>query len=224
MFVNWKNNVRGARFVCSWSGGKDSCLALYRASRLGQPVMLFTMLEETGRRSRSHGLPLPLLRSQADALGLPVETRSAAWENYETEFIGALCQFKQEGIQAAVFGDIDLEEHGVWEEKVCGAAGLRLCLPLWENDRGELVAEFINLGFKAVIAAVKESVLSSEYLGRELSMELLDELKERGFDLCGENGEYHTAVLDGPIFKRPVRAAWGDVQSHGNYSFLLWRG
>ncbi|HWQ42300.1 MAG TPA: ATPase, partial [Desulfosporosinus sp.] len=140
-FENWKDNVNDSKFVCSWSGGKDSCMALYRASRIGQPVKLFTMFNETGVKSRSHGLSLPFVQLQAEALGLPIEIRSVTWDAYEAEFVTALCHFKEEGVQAVVFGDIDLEEHGLWEEKVCNNAGLKLSLPLWKNERRELVTE-----------------------------------------------------------------------------------
>lgn len=219
-FEDWKNNANDSKFLCSWSGGKDSCMALYRASRIGQPTKLLTMFNETGLKSRSHGLSLPLLRLQADALGLPIVTRSSTWGDYEAEFIAALCHFKEEGVQTAVFGDIDLEEHGIWEEKVCKAAGLKLCLPLWKNDRRELVTEFINLGFKAVIVTVNEKMLNPKYLGRVLTLTLLEELEQQGVDLCGENGEFHTAVLDGPIFQHPVTPKLGEVQTHQGYSFL----
>lgn len=219
---DWKIGAKDCRFVCSWSGGKDSCLALYRAMKSGQPVKLFTMFEETGLRSRSHGLPLKLLQMQADAIGLPHETKRATWGEYEEQFIQALRQFRQEGAEAAVFGDIDIEIHGQWEEKVCSAAGLRPCLPLWEEDRRALVEEFIDLGFTAVIVTINESMLDPKYLGRGMTRELLAELTEEGVDLCGENGEFHTAVLDGPIFRHPVVARPGSVLRHDGYSFLCF--
>ncbi|HWR40951.1 MAG TPA: adenosine nucleotide hydrolase, partial [Patescibacteria group bacterium] len=121
---------------------------------------------------------------------------------------------------AVVFGDIDLEEHGLWEEKVCNNAGLKLSLPLWKNERRELVTEFISLGFKAIIVTINEKMLNPKFLGRVLSMSLLEELEQQGVDLCGENGEFHTAVLDGPIFQRPVTPKIGEVQTHQGYSFL----
>ncbi len=218
--AKWKTGAQNCRFVCSWSGGKDSCLALYRAMKMGQPLKLFTMFEETGMKSRSHGLSMELLRMQAEAIGLPHETRAATWGAYEAEFISALKQFKQEGAEAAVFGDIDIEEHGRWEEKVCCAAGLKACLPLWQEGRRALVEEFLNLGFKAVIVTVNEKMLNHKYLGREVSRELLAELEQEGVDLCGENGEFHTAVLDGPIFRHPVDARPGKILRHDGYGFL----
>lgn len=217
---DWKTLAQGVPFVCSWSGGKDSCLALHRAMSTGCPLKLFTMFEETGLRSRSHALPMELLRAQAAALGLPHETRQASWGEYESVFIAALDDFKREGAEAAVFGDIDIEEHGLWEEKVCTAAGLKARLPLWQEDRRALMEEFIGLGFKAVIVVVNEKMLDPRFLGRELSAGLLKELEREGVDLCGENGEYHTAVLDGPVFQRPVAARPAERLSREGYSFL----
>jgi diphthine-ammonia ligase len=217
---DWKTYAECLAFICSWSGGKDSCLALYRAMKTGRPLKLFTMLDETGLHSRSHRLPGRLLDAQAAALGLPRETRMALWGGYEGEFISALKVCKAEGAEAAVFGDIDIEEHGLWEEKVCAAAGLRVSLPLWQEDRRALMEEFLGLGFRAVIVVVNESMLDPSFLGRELSAGLMEELERAGADICGENGEYHTAVLDGPIFKRPVIVRQTQMLSHDGYSFL----
>jgi diphthine-ammonia ligase len=216
----WKNGTEGKRFVCSWSGGKDSCLALYRAMRSGMPVKLFTMMEETGERSRSHALPPAFIRRQAEAVGIPHESRSATWGEYEAKFIAALKRFKQEGVEAAVFGDIDLEPHGQWEEMVCREAGLSLSLPLWKEDRRALAEEFIGAGFRAVIVTVNTQYMDMRFLGREYTRELLPELAEAGVDLCGENGEFHTAVFDGPVFKKPVEFRMGEPISHEGYGFM----
>jgi diphthine-ammonia ligase len=220
-FEAYKNGAEGRKFVCSWSGGKDSCLALYRMVRKGTPVRLFTMLDETGERSRSHALPPAFLMRQAEALGLPHECRSAAWGEYEPKFIAALRQFRAQGVEAAVFGDIDLEDHGKWEEMVCREAGLQLCLPLWQEDRRALAEEFIAAGFRAVIVTVNtRKNMDMRFLGREYARELLPELADAGVDLCGENGEFHTAVFDGPIFKNPVDFHLGECVRHEEYGFI----
>ena len=215
-----KHGADGKRFLCSWSGGKDSCLALYRAMQKGTPVKLFSMMEETGGRSRSHALPPAFLLRQSEALNLPHDSRNATWGDYEARFIEALTEAAREGIEAAVFGDIDLEEHGRWEEMVCQKAGLALSLPLWQEDRRALAEEFIGLGFKAVIVTVNLKNMGMEFLGREYSAELLPELQAAGVDLCGENGEFHTAVYDGPIFRYPVAFRLGEPVSHDGYGFV----
>lgn len=219
-YETWKNGAAGRRFVCSWSGGKDSCLAFHRARAAGTPVKLFTMFEETGERSRSHSLPPEFIRRQAEAVGLPHEYRCATWGGYEAEFISALKGFRAEGAEAAVFGDIDLEPHGQWEEMVCREADLSLSLPLWKEDRRALAEEFIRLGYRAIIVTVNGNMLDLRFLGREYTPELLDELAAEGADLCGENGEFHTAVYDGPIFRHPVEVRKGEIRRWEEYGFF----
>jgi diphthine-ammonia ligase len=213
--------ARGVPFVCSWSGGKDSCLALYRAMQAGaEPSFLLAMLREDGTRSRSHGLRREVLQAQADRLGIPLVTKAASWADYESIFIAALQELEAAGVEAGVFGDIDIEEHRSWEEKVCAAAGLEAHLPLWQADRQALLGEFLMLGFEAVIVAVNGEKLDQAYLGRVLDLELVREFAELGIDPCGEEGEYHTVVVDGSIFARPVRLQLGDRVFRDGYGFL----
>ncbi len=197
-----ENNIR---FFSSWSGGKDSCLALYYAlENGGQAKKLLTMLVDSGERSRSHGLAVDLLNKQAEALNIPIITASTSWDDYEENFINLLEKLKKDKINAGVFGDIDLEEHRYWVEKVCKKVDMKAKLPLWQMDRREVIEKFIELGFEAEIIVVKEKKLEERFLGRKLSFELINELEEIGVDVCGENGEYHTVVLDGPIFSKKV--------------------
>jgi len=163
------------------------------------------MLDEDGRKSRSHGLPRELLQSQARSLGIPLLMRPASWNDYEAVFSAALSEMKEQGIEAGVFGDIDIEEHRQWAWKVCASAGLRLYHPLWQTPRNVLLKEMIELGFKATIIAVKEGLLDRSFLGRVLDAELCAELEASGIDPCGELGEYHTVVTDGPGFTTPLR-------------------
>lgn len=197
--------INNKSFFCSWSGGKDSCLALYHAIQAGgQPRFLFTMLDETGKRSRSHALPPALLQKQAQALGIPLVTRCASWGDYEKVFIEALHEFKRQGVEYGVFGDIDLQDHLDWCRRVCGYAGIETHHPLWMRDREELLNEFIGLGFKASIIAVKEKLLSTDFLGQIITADFRDTVKTTGIDICGENGEYHTVVFDGPLFSEAL--------------------
>lgn len=192
-------------FFCSWSGGKDSCLALYRAGHAGgKPARLLTMLAEDGIRSRSHGLTLEVLRAQAARLGIPLLARSATWSEYESVFIAALIELKKEGLQAGVFGDIDFSPHREWDEKICARTGMKLCLPLWQCPKLELLDQFLTLGFKAMIVTVKADKLGREFLGKIIDRELVGEFQRKGIDPCGENGEYHTVVVDGPLFSTPL--------------------
>jgi len=210
-------------FFSSWSGGKDSTLALYHALRNGgKPRFLFTMFEEDGDRSRSHGLPKHLLEKQAESLNIPLVTRSASWADYENVFVDQLRRFKEQGVQVGVFGDIDLEGHIIWQEKVCAAAGLAAYIPLWKRPRRELAHEFVSLGFKAVIVAVNRQMIDDRYLGRPYNAETLVDMERDGIDPTGESGEFHTFVNDGPIFRKPIDARIEKVVSDENYSFVDW--
>lgn len=190
--------------LCSFSGGKDSCLALWRAIRQGLDVRtLLVMFEETGERSRSHAIPLALIERQAQALGLDLVVRNASWKTYETVFTEALRQLRASGHDTAVFGDIDLQPHRDWEEKVCAAADITPCLPLWHGGRRELADEVLASGFRAIVVCTDARYLGDEFCGREYDAQFIHDLPP-GVDACGENGEFHTFVYDGPCFRRPV--------------------
>ena len=189
----------------SWSGGKDSCLALFRAMSQGyKPKMLFTMFSIENDVSSAHRLNEDIIKAQVNALDLESTIGRAKFEDYEAVFVRNLEAFKSQDIQYGIFGDIDLDEHRKWEETVCEKAQMTAVLPLWQEDRKKLVKEFIDLGFKAKIVVVNKTMMSPEFLGRDLSHELLEEIEKTGADVCGENGEYHTVVYDGPLFKTPL--------------------
>lgn len=208
-------------FVMSWSGGKDSALAYYRAVLEGNvPVVLLTMFEKDGSKSRSHGLPIEILEAQAERMGLPLEIGKADWSGYESEFTNQLKNFKSEGIDMGVYGDIDLEDHRAWVEKVSAEAGIEVNHPLWARPRRELLEELIAEGFKAVITVVDTARMDAKFLGREFSLELIEELEAIGIDACGEEGEFHTVIIDGPIFVEAVPAVFGNVVEAGQYRLL----
>ena len=210
---------KNALFFSSWSGGKDSCLALHRACMAGaKPSCLLTIIGEDGIRSRSHGLRRDVIAAQAAAMGIPLVTRCATWAGYETVFIDALHEIRKQGITAGVFGDIDFPPHLAWEEKVCAKADVIPFLPLWQSARPALLHEFISLGYKALIVRVDESKLSGEFLGRMIDGEIIGEFQKIGIDPCGENGEYHTVVVDGPLFSKPLSVETGfnlEEECHG---------
>jgi uncharacterized protein (TIGR00290 family) len=192
------------RAFFSWSGGKDSMLALHRALASGYRVdALLAMLDEAGERSRSHGLAPHLLQAQARALGIPLVMRRASWATYETEFIAATRAFAAMGLHCGLFGDIDLEPHRAWEEKVCGAAGIEAVLPLWQEPWAHLVEEFLALGYQARVVCTNGRWLNGSFCGRLFDVAFLRALPP-GVDACGENGEFHTFVFDGPRFTEPV--------------------
>jgi uncharacterized protein (TIGR00290 family) len=192
------------RAFFSWSGGKDSMLALHRALAEGVRVeALLAMFDEGGERSRSHAIPPQLMQAQADALGIELVIGRAGWADYEAVFTARLREFAARGITRGLFGDIDLQPHRAWEEKVCAAAGLHAELPLWQEPRHALVDELLALGYRARVVCVDARFLDASFCGREFDAAFLADLPE-GVDACGENGEFHTFVFDGPRFAQPV--------------------
>lgn len=212
--------------LCSFSGGKDSCLALWRARQLGIDVRtLLVMFEESGERSRSHAIPLPLVRLQAQALGLDLVVRNASWKTYESVFTETLRQLRANGHEQAVFGDIDLQAHRDWEERVCAAAGIEAVLPLWLQDRRALADEVLTAGFRAVVVCTDSRYLGDEFCGRRYDAQFIADLPA-GVDACGENGEFHTFVYDGPCFRHAVRYSidgFDDYTAPAEYGGIRYR-
>ncbi len=206
--------------LCSWSGGKDSCYALMQAIQLGYtPKILLNVLNEEGKISRSHGIPEEILKQQAAAAELRLHTISSSWEEYERKFTASLQHLKQRhDLSYAVFGDIDLQAHRDWEEKVCANAGLTAVLPLWKQDRKKLVLEMFEADIEAIIVSCNQ-VMGERFIGRTLTPALVAELEAIGVDPCGENGEYHTLVLDCPLFTKRINVCLMEKVEHGGYWF-----
>lgn len=208
---------------CSWSGGKDSCYALMQAIAQGNELkVLVNMMNENGKISRSHGLPFSILQQQAENIGVPVIAKATSWNDYKNNFIDALNECKLKfGAAAMVFGDIDLQPHRDWEEMVCNEVGLQAMLPLWQQNRRQLVTAMINKGIEAVIVSCN-TVMGENFLGRTITHELVDELEQIGIDTCGENGEYHTAVINCPLFKNRIELPPYKKVQHEGYWFLKY--
>lgn len=213
--------IKKRSFFCSWSGGKDSCLALYHGiQREGVPKYLLTMMTEEGERSRAHGLSQGVLRKQAESLGIPLITAATSWESYERVLRNSLATLRDKGVEAGVFGDIDLLEHREWIEGVCQKEQIDPYFPLWNLGRVEVVREFVRLGFQAMIVAVQDGVLSKSFLGKSLTEELIDNMIRQGIDPAGEAGEYHTLVTAGPIFSGPLSVTIKDCSLRDGYWYL----
>lgn len=193
------------KFALSFSGGKDSILALHKMAAAGhEPAALLVMCREDGQRSWVHGMDKEMLEAVSGALEIPLFCCQAGGETYAEDMENALRELKKQGVEACVFGDIDIADHRAWDEARCAASGLQAVLPLWGCDRLENVREAVSLGYRCVIKCVRNGVLPETLLGKTLSEETLSEMEACGIDLCGENGEYHTVVTDGPLFKHPV--------------------
>lgn len=206
--------------LCSWSGGKDSCYALIKAKEQGIiPKVLLNVLNEEGKISRSHGIPSNILLAQANAAKLPIHLIQSSWQDYEISFTSALQQLKtQYDLQFALFGDIDLQAHRDWEEKVCTNAGLEGVLPLWQQDRETLVRQMLKNGIKTMIVSCNET-MGESFLGKTMNEDVIEQLKAIDIDVCGENGEFHTLVLDCSLFSHPLSIGITATLKHDNYWF-----
>ncbi len=206
------------KVFASWSGGKECALATYKAISQGYQVSyLVNFISEDGERSRSHGIPATVLRLQSKAIGVPIIQVKTSWENYEENFKKVVTELKGKGIQGGVFGDMDLEEHREWIERLCSELQIKPLLPLWGVEPGKLLAEFLGYGFTAIVVATR---LEESLLGRSLDKSFLDEIQKFNCHPCGESGEYHTFVTSGPIFKKPLKVTQGKRERRDNVWFL----
>lgn len=177
------------------------------------------MMIETGERSRSHGLSRAVLEAQAACLGLPIWFAPTSWTDYSRTFHQAARRAVAAGMSHGIFGDIAGESSGSWVEGACAAAGLIPDLPLWKRKRSDVIDELLAADFRALIVAVRAALLPSALLGRRLDREMVGELAASGIDICGEGGEYHTIVVDGPGFDLPLSVELGAISLHDGVWF-----
>jgi uncharacterized protein (TIGR00290 family) len=208
----------------AWSGGKDSALALWtlreREGRL--PASLMTTVTAEYERISMHGVRRELLVRQAQLVGVPlVEVEipvDCTNEVYEERMSAALASDEMSGVEEVAFGDLFLRDVREYREDRLGAVGKRALFPVWGLDTGELAERFIAFGFRAILVCVDPRVLDPSFAGREFEESLLEDLPP-GVDPCGENGEFHTFVYDGPIFAGEVDCRRGDVVERGGFVF-----
>ncbi len=212
----------GKKAFCCFSGGKDSILSFYKARQSGIEVShLLNMAAEDKKHSRSHGLSSACLKAQADAMGLPLVQGYAAWGDYENEFKRVVRELKESGINTGIFGDSDLQEHRDWVERVCCESRIDPVLPLWKMPGEEIMAKFVDAGFEAVVCSVNTRMMGAEWLGRRIDKKFISDLKKCGdIDLCGEKGEYHSFVFNGPVFNRKLEIVIGEKTERKNGSFI----
>ena len=199
-----------------WTGGKDSALALYKARLVGYEIAsLLTFVPKEGADFLAH--PLPFMKYQAEAMGIP-HYKAVVSAPLERTYEDAIKSFKkQHKIDALITGDIaEVDGQPNWIKQRCLDSGIEVVMPLWGADRSEAFTELLSYGFKAIISCVKKTCLTEEWLGRELDKNMLADLRcirsKTGLDICGENGEYHTLVIDGPMFKKSI--AIGNFSKH----------
>ena len=213
--------------AASWSGGKDSCLACYKAARQGYQVShLVNFISREFRRVSFHGTSARLIAKQAQAIGIPLAQHTVPPDMtlYEHRFKEAVSALKCQGVEGMVFGDIYLQEHRDWIERVCSELGITPLLPLWGMAPEHVLSEFIEAGFEAVVVSANAGIFSEEWLGRRIDHSFLADLKRlsqgQEIDVCGEYGEYHTLALDGPLFRLRLEVVFGVKVQRDGYWFL----
>jgi diphthine-ammonia ligase len=192
-------------YISSWSGGKDSCLATYLALGQGYKIThLVNFISQEFKRVSFHGTEAKMIQLQSQAIGIPLLQKQTTWKEYEQEFKEAVRSLLPQGIKGMVFGDIYLDEHKEWVERVCGELGITAIEPLWNKDTERIFTDFVDAGFEAVIVSASDKLIDRGWVGQRLDRKFLSYLKTGNIDLCGENGEYHTLVVNGPPFKRKI--------------------
>jgi len=212
------------KVLFSWSGGKDSAISLYeiQKSEKYEIVALLTTITDGYDRVSMHGVPRTLVEQQAYSLGLPIQevfiSKASSNEEYESKMRGMLTKFKQEGVSSVVFGDVFLEEVRKYRENNLSQLGMKGIFPIWGRDTTELTRSFIALGFQAIITCIDSKVLDKRFIARTLDEHLLAELPSN-VDPGGENGEFHSFVFDGPIFKKRIAFTLGESVLRNSFYF-----
>ena len=217
-------DIGNTTVLVSWSGGKDSCIALYEIQRTQdyRVAALLTTLTRDYDRISMHGVRRGLLEMQATSLGLPLHqvfiSKDATNEEYENSMGEAFSAHREQGIVSIVFGDLFLEDIRAYREQFLARHNMRGLFPVWKRDTSSFIKEFIELGFKAVVTCVDSKVLDQSFAGRLIDEAFLSSLPGH-VDPCGENGEFHSFVFDGPIFAEAVKFRIGDAVLRDGFWF-----
>jgi diphthine-ammonia ligase len=208
-------------YISSWSGGKDSCFACYLALGEGYKIShLVNFISQEFKRVSFHGTEARLIRLQSQAIDIPLLQKATTWDGYEQEFKEGVRSLLPQGIKGMVFGDIYLQEHRDWVERVCGELGIEAILPLWNKDTEKIFTDFVDAGFEAIIVSAKAELMDEEWIGRRVDRKFLEYLKARNIDPCGENGEYHTLVVNGPLFNQRIEIIESRIINRDNHWLL----
>lgn len=212
------------KIILSWSGGKDCALACHLIQDRGgyEIVALLTTITEAYDRVSMHGVRRVLIEQQAESMDLPLETvyipTESTTEDYEQRMGEVLFGYKEHNVASVAFGDVFLEDVRKYREENLARAGMEAVFPLWSKDTAELTGDFIGMGFEAIITCVDSRVLDSSFLGKRIDRDLVSRLPS-GVDKGGENGEFHSFVFSGPIFKQKINVSVGEVVLRDSFYF-----
>ena len=212
------------RILMCWSGGKDSAMALYelQKSERYEIAALLTTVTESYERISMHGVRCELLHEQADSIGIGLEkvyiSQHASNTEYESNMEVILKRYYAEGVRSVAFGDIFLEDLRIYRENNLAKIGMKGLFPIWKRETNELAREFIRLGFQSMVVCIDPKSLGRDFVGRKIDQSFLDDLPP-AVDPCGENGEYHSFVFDGPIFKNPIHIQTGEKVLRDSFWF-----
>jgi uncharacterized protein (TIGR00290 family) len=174
-------------------------------------------------RNAFHGVKNKLFLMQSEATGIPMIQRVTTWEGYEQVFREVMSELRKEEIEGLVTGDMDIIEHRTWTENMCNEFGLKALMPLWKLDRKEIMTGFIEDGFESIVVCLKADILDDRWLGRRIDRKFMVDMQKyqqsHDIDICGENGEYHTFVVDGPAFRKRISVTLGDKVLSEGYWF-----
>lgn len=214
-------NTQATSCALSFSGGKDSMLALDWAMRQGWPITyLVNLYDEASQRVRFHGIRKELIQAQADALGIPLLAYPTQPETFEQVFLATLKDLRARGVDAIIFGNIHLADVRAWYEERTTGHGLQHLEPLWGEAPATLVREVIQRGYHAILTSIELARSREEWLGQPLTSALVDEFERAGIDACGERGEYHTFVTNGPLFQHPIAITLGQTVTLPGFALI----
>ncbi|MEG0291929.1 MAG: diphthine--ammonia ligase [Anaerovoracaceae bacterium] len=206
------------KFVMSFSGGKDSTFALHKMISEGHdPLGLLVMINDE-EKSWFHGVNSNILEGISKAMDIPLITVLSNGDDYHLAMETELKLLKKKGAEAVCFGDIDILQHREWCTQRAENSGLEPVFPLWQVNREKNTYDIVDAGYKCIMKTLHNDKLPKELLGKPIDRDMIEVFKACNIDICGEDGEYHTVVLDGPIFKKPINFELGEVTDRGHIS------
>jgi diphthine-ammonia ligase len=204
-------------YLASWSGGKDSCLACYLAIRKGLKI---SNLIHFDRPNNLHGVDPGMIRVQAELAEIPIVQQRVLSEEFEQEFKKTVGTLARNGAKGMVFGDIYLEPHKKWVDRVCGELGIEPIEPLWGIKTERIIQDFLAAGFETIVASGDQKLIDKKYIGRKMDHEFIEYLRSEKLDVCGESGEFHTFVTGGPLFQGKIHITDAEVIGRDGFWFL----